>query len=467
MLTGAGKIPGDRILNAFDRLALIVGSQNTLLPADASFGDYLKDETYLQGNAALVLKPGGRDEIAALLQELRALRRDFPEDKDHFTLTLRGGGSGLSGAAVPQGGIVLDLTRMNRILEIDEKNFFARVECGRLLSEIYNALAESPLCYAVDPSSSALCTLGGSIATNAAGPSSLKYGTTRQNLAALRFLSAGGDLVSAGALPVKTSMGFSLPDLICGSEGRLGIILDADIRLVPRAEEIAMVVGAFASEENAMAFILSVKKRGIRPKCIEILDKYSMEIAGFSLKGDALLMIELDGTEDEIDAALENIITLDSSVEWLSAHDEKSRAGLWAKRKSITGELKKHYAFKLGEDIAVPLTALAHTTAFARTRAAERHVKTAIWGHAGDGNLHVNYLLEKADDLPVLDILMQELAHEVTRVGGAVSGEHGLGRLKRKFARAVLPPSYFEMQQRIKNALDPEHLLNPALDPEI
>ncbi len=464
MLTGAGQISGDRVLNAFDRLARIVGNKNTLLPADSRFGDYLKDETYLQGSAALVLRPVSRDEVTAVLQELHALRRELPGDKHHLTLTLRGGGSGLSGAAVPQGGIVLDLMRMNRILEIDERNFFARVECGRILSEIYDVLADSPLSYAVDPSSSSLCTLGGSIATNAAGPSSLKYGTTRQNLAALRFLSAGGELVSAGALPTKTSMGFSLTDLFCGSEGRLGIILDADIRLIPRAEETALIVGSFAGEEQAMEFILSVKKNGVRPKCIEIIDEYSMEIAGFNLKGAALLMIELDGTAGEIDSALENIMTLGGRVEWLSAHDEKSRAALWAKRKSITAELKKRFAFKLGEDVAVPLTALAHTTAFARTQAAARNVRTAIWGHAGDGNLHVNYLLEKADDLPVLDILMKELAHEVTRVGGAVSGEHGLGRLKKKFARAVLPSAYFEMQQRIKNALDPEHLLNPALE---
>lgn len=459
MLTG-----GDRLRNAFDSLTGIVGIKNALVPGDDGFADFLRDETYLQGAAALVLRPASREEVAAILGELRSLRLKLPGEKNNLTLTLRGGGSGLSGAAVPAAGIVLDTTRMNHLLDIDEKNLVVKAECGIRLSEIQAALAQQPLDYAVDPSSAALCTLGGSIATNAAGPSSLKYGTTRQNLAALGFLTAGGEWVSAGALPTKTSMGFSLPDLLCGSEGRLGIMLEADVRLTPRAEDTALVMGSFGDESGAMAFVLALKQSGLRPRCVEIVDGYSMRLADFPLHGEAALMVEIDGSAAQVGHDLEKLQALRPDVDWIFARDPADRAGLWAKRKSITSQLKRRYAFKLGEDIAVPLTALAHTAAFARARAAEHSVETAVWGHAGDGNLHVNYLLEKADALPVLDLLMRELAHEVTRVGGAVSGEHGLGRLKKKFARAVLPAAYFSAQDRIKAAFDPECILNPALD---
>lgn len=452
------------MLKGFESITKITGTKNALLPGDNRFQAFLKDETYLEGAAGLILSPGNREEVTAILAEVRNLRHQMPGEQRHLSLTLRGGGSGLSGAAVPKSGIVLDLTRMRRVLEIDQKNLIARVECGLTLAEINECLSELPFHYAVDPSSAALCTLGGSIATNAAGPSSLKYGTTRQNLAAIRFLTPQGEIVSAGALPSKTSLGFSLTDLFCGSEGRLGIILDADIRLAPRSEETALVLGAFASEAQAMDFILTMRRAGLRPKCIEIADEYSMELANFNLRGRALLMIELDGTSVQVSHDLERLVSLEGGADWVSARDEKSRQELWAKRRSITSELKKRYAFKLGEDIAVPLSALAHTAAFAREKAAEQKVKTAIWGHAGDGNLHVNYLLEKADDLPVLDRLMVELAQEVVRVGGAISGEHGLGRLKKKFARAAMPASYFGAQRRVKESFDPEHLLNPALD---
>lgn len=462
MIPEAG--PSDAVLRGFESLAEIVGEKQALKPGSDRFQDFLKDETYLIGAAGLILSPGNREEVTTILAEVRNLRNILPGQEQHLSLTLRGGGSGLSGAAVPKSGIVLDLTRMRRVLEVDEKNLCARVECGLTLAEINENLVELPFYYAVDPSSAALCTLGGSIATNAAGPSSLKYGTTRQNLAAIRFVTAHGEIISAGALPAKTSMGFSLNDLLCGSEGRLGIILDADIRLTPRAEESALVLGAFASENLAMDFIVAMRRGGLRAKCIEVMDEFSMHLANFNLRGGALLMIELDGNPVQVGYDLEKLMTLEGGVDWVLARDEKSRQGLWAKRKSISSELKKRFAYKLGEDIAVPLSALASTAAFAREKAAERKVKTAIWGHAGDGNLHVNYLLEKADDLPALDILMKELAYEVTRVGGAISGEHGLGRLKKKFARATMPAAYFDAQRRVKDAFDPQHILNPALD---
>jgi len=448
-----------------DRLVRIVGKKNAIAPAESDrFAGYLKDETFLQGAAELVLIPENRQQVLAILAELHAMRREFPREIQSLTLTLRGGGSGLSGACVPDGGIVLDLTRISRVLDIDEKNMVIRAECGIILSELNRVLADSPLLYAVDPSSLALCTLGGSIATNAAGPSSLKYGTTRQNLAALRFASAQGQIIEAGALPTKTSMGFSLVDLLCGSEGRLGIILDADVRLRVRPEETALVVGGFSTEQAAVDFILEMRRAGIQAKCIEILDDYSRELASFPVRGGAVLMIEFDGKKSAVDANLERLLDLPAAAEWVSARDEKSRQNLWSARRSITHELKRLYAYKLGEDIAVPLTALSAVTALARHKAAERGVKTAIWGHAGDGNLHVNYLLERAESLPVLDILMQELAVEVTRVGGAISGEHGLGRLKRKLARLAFPPGRLGIEQGIKSAFDPDHILNPALE---
>lgn len=457
----------ETLLNKFDLLAGIVGKENTVFPEDPAFTDFLKDETYLRGKATLVLKARSVSQVVEIVCELNALRKDDPKLKQELTLTLRGGGSGLSGACVPNGGIVLDLTGLNRVTEIDEQNFILRAECGILLADINSALKDSTLCYAVDPSSAALCTLGGSIATNAAGPSSLKYGTTRQNLSGVEYVNAQGALTRAGVVPVKTSLGFALTDLLCGSEGRLGVIVNADIRLTPRAEESAFLMAGFASEAMAMALVSRVRAACIAPKCCEIIDGYAASLVDFPLRvpdGGAVLIFEFDGVAEDVNIALNRLQQLDAHIDWVSARDAVSREDLWAKRRRITHEIKKRFAFKLGEDIAVPLAALAHTADFARSRAAAAGVRTAIWGHAGDGNLHVNYLLEKQDELPLLEKLMLELAFETTRVGGAISGEHGLGRLKRKFARAVLSQNYFTAQENIKTAFDPECIFNPALE---
>jgi FAD/FMN-containing dehydrogenase len=334
-----------------------------------------------------------------------------------------------------------------------------------ILSNVNSALSGTGLWYPVDPSSQDICTLGGSIATNAAGPSSLKYGTTRQNLASLRWLGASGEFISAGSVPVKTSMGFSLTDLLCGSEGRLGLILDATLRLTTEPPDTALLLAAFADEQSAVETIIKIRRSGIRPRSIEMLDAFSMQLAAFPVsKAGALLMIELDGDNSELTVALDKLQNLQKSIEWIAARDENSRRSLWGKRKSITLELKKRYPFKLGEDIAVPIASLATTVQKARAHAESCGIETAIWGHAGDGNLHVNYLLERENQLPQLEPLMLELARDATRAGGAMSGEHGLGRLKRKIARSILAPEYFSAQSSIKQAFDPLGIFNPALE---
>ena len=455
----------DRLQSALEKLVAIVGAANSRWPSDANFDRYMSDETYLRGSASLILTPRTQAEAQALVREMNALREALPGEKAHLSFTLRGAGSGLSGAAVPREGIVLDLSALDRVLEIDERNQTFRAESGLVLGRINDSLAGTGLWYPVDPSSLSICTLGGSIATNAAGPSSLKYGTTRQNLSSVRWLGAGGELISAGSVPVKTSMGFSLTDLLCGSEGRLGLILDATVRLATEPPDTALLLAAFADEQSAVETIIKIRRSGIKPRCIEMLDAFSMQLAKFPVgKAGALLMIELDGENNELTAALDKLQNLQKSVEWIAARDENSRRGLWAKRQSITLELKKRYPFKLGEDIAVPIASLATTVQAARAQAAARGIETAIWGHAGDGNLHVNYLLESENQLPQLEPLMLELAREATRVGGAMSGEHGLGRLKRKIARSILAPEYFSAQSSIKQAFDPLGIFNPALE---
>lgn len=461
----------DRLQNAWERLAKILPPQYCIWPEQSdTFSAYLKDATFLEGRAGLVLRPQSREELREIVSEANALRRALPFFADELALTLRGGGSGLSGACVPDGGVVLDLTRMNRIVELDEKDGFICAEAGVIVAELNTALQNSKLCYAVDPSSAALCTVGGSIATNAAGPSSLKYGTTRQHLAALTILTAEGKLLRAGALPTKTSMGFSLPDLFCGSEGRLGIVVEAELRLVPKAEETALLFAAFASEAPAVEFILALRQMPVRAKAIELVDHRASNLTDFTPKcpkGGALLFIELDGSENAVAHDLERLEQSAKDCELLVARDEKSRQKLWQRRKAISLAVAKFAPFRIGEDIAVPVSALAAAMQFARSEAAQRGIDTAIWGHAGDGNLHVNYLLQSKEELGVVLGLMQSLAAQVTQWGGAMSGEHGLGRLKRGIARAILPEEYFALQSRIKRAFDPHCLFNPALEKEL
>ncbi len=467
----SGPAPDDRLQNAWDRLAALVAQGRRLWPSESEkFAAYLKDATFLKGQAALVLQPESSDELRAIVLEARALREALPQYSRALSLTLRGGGSGLSGACVPDGGVVLDLTRMNSIVHIDEQNQSITAQCGVILSELNTALTATGLRYAVDPSSSSLCTVGGSVATNAAGPSSLKYGTTRANLAALTILTPAGDFIRAGALPVKTSMGISLPDLFCGSEGRLGIITEAEFRLLPQPEESALLVAAFDSELQAAEFVLRLRRSSLRPAAIEILDYRSSSLVDFPPgcpKGGALILVELDGTVDEVAYDLGRLEALAQGHEFVAARDEKSRRSLWNRRKAVSLEVAKLAPYRIGEDVAVPVASLPYAMEYARARAAARQVETAIWGHAGDGNLHVNYLLESSERLQVVLELMRDLAAAVTRLGGAMSGEHGLGRLKRGIAREILPKEYFGAQSSIKNAFDPQHLLNPALELEM
>lgn len=466
----SGRARDADLQNAWDRLAEIVPKSRQVWPAETEkFSRYLKDATFLIGQAALVLQPQSAEELRAIVIEAQALRDTMPEHRRALALTLRGGGSGLSGACVPDGGVVLDLTRMNRILDIDEQNQSITAECGVILAELNTALAGTRLRYAVDPSSSALCTVGGSIATNAAGPSSLKYGSTRTNLAALSVLTPNGDFLRAGALPVKTSMGFSIPDLFCGSEGRLGIITAAELRLIPQSEESALLVAAMASEAAAGEFILRLRKSSLRPAAVELLDYRSSSLVDFPPgcpTGGALVLVELDGTAEEVAFDLDRLQQLAAECEFIAARDRKSRQALWERRKAISLEVAKIAPYRIGEDVAVPVAELPRAMAFARRQAAAQQVETAIWGHAGDGNLHINYLLETDERLGVVLQLMQELAAEITRLGGAMSGEHGLGRLKRGIARTILPRAYFAAQDSIKKAFDPQYLLNPALETE-
>jgi FAD/FMN-containing dehydrogenase len=466
----SGPALNDRLQNAWDRLAGILSEGRSIWPSETDkFPRYLKDATFLTGQAALVLQPQNTDELRAIVVEAQALREALPQFRRSLSLTLRGGGSGLSGACVPDGGIVLDLTRMNRMIHIDEQNQSITAECGVILSELNTALAGTGLRYAVDPSSSTLCTVGGSIATNAAGPSSLKYGTTRANLAAVTVMSPAGKLIRAGSLPVKTSMGFSLPDLFCGSEGRLGIITEAEFRLQAQPEESALLVAAIAGEIEAVEFILKLRRSSIRPAAIEILDYRSASLVDFPPgcpAGGALVLVELDGTAQQVSYEMEQLQHLAAEYELIAARDEKSRQALWNRRKAVSLEVSRLAPHRIGEDVAVPVAALPRAMAFARRQAASQKIETAIWGHAGDGNLHINYLLETGERLGVVLQLMGELAAEVTRLGGAMSGEHGLGRLKRGIARQILPAEYFSAQDRIKNTFDPQHLLNPALDEE-
>ncbi len=308
MNRGAPKPASDRLIAALDRLAAIVGKPHTVWPADGErFAAYLHDETYLRGNADLVVQPGSAAEVCALVAEMNVLRSEFSAEKDHLNFTLRGGGSGLSGACVPSRGIVLDLTRINRIVDVDTHNRVIRAESGAILSSLNETLAGSGLCYPVDPSSLALCTVGGSIATNAAGPSSLKYGTTRNYLATAQWVNAAGETSQVGALPVKTSMGFSLTDLLCGSEGRLGIVTEATLRLARTPDVVALLMGSFPSEGAAVESILTLRSAGIEPRCIELIDSYSASLVDFPLAHGVVLMIELDGSEAAVSADIDRV----------------------------------------------------------------------------------------------------------------------------------------------------------------
>ncbi len=391
-------------------------------------------------------------------------------------VTTRGAGVGYVGGAVPaRGGIALSMMRMNRILEVSTVNGLAVVQPGVITGDLQDAARKRGWFYPPDPASLRECSIGGNIATNAGGPRCLKYGVTRHYVLGLEVVLANGDIVAAGGCTHKNKTGFDLVGLFTGSEGLLGVITQATLRLIPHPPARAALSSGFRDIRQAAAAVQGVLDAGFLPSALEIADAFTLDAArrhlGKSLvpNGTAHLIVEIDGHEDSVRSELSKLKKLLDSFQAIQTREamgDEQCEGIWQLRRDFSYSLKATGLTKLNEDIVVPRGKLVDLVDFAADLQRRHGYPVACFGHAGDGNIHVNIMAADyhtdADVQERVGRALDELFQQIIAWGGAITGEHGIGLAKKKWWRHAVPPSTRRLHKTLKNALDPKGILNPG-----
>ncbi|MBN2318908.1 MAG: FAD-binding protein [Acidobacteria bacterium] len=449
-----------------EKLAKILGYDGVLCtPEDLAVYSY--DGTFAEGVPRAVVLPettGQTSEIVKLAAEAR------------IPLVARGMGSGLAAGSVPinSESIVICFTRMNRILEIDAQNATVQAEAGVVTADLQAEVEKQGLFYPPDPSSIRHSTIGGNIACNAGGPRCLKYGVTSNYLLGLTVVLADGRILKTGGKPIKDVTGYNLTSMFASSEGTLGLITEALLRLVARPTQVRTALAEFDSLANASHTVNAILAEGIVPATLELVDQTAIVCIeeamhlGLATDVEAVLIIETDGSDEstvvrEIDAI--GRICRESGARTVKvAKTGEERDGLWKARRSVGSSLARKAPNKLGEDITVPRSAIPEVVERLRGISAKHGLPIAIFGHAGDGNLHPNILFDKRnpEQWSKVQRMMGEIFEAALSVGGTLSGEHGVGVLKRPYFEHALGTVSVDVQRRIKHALDPLNILNPG-----
>ncbi len=390
-----------------------------------------------------------------------------------FPVVPRGAGSGMTGGAVPTcGGLVLATNRMNKILEIDPENMIAVAEPGVITGELQAELANMGLMYPPDPASLKFCTLGGNAAECAGGPSAVKYGVTRDYIIGCEAVLASGDVITTGVRTEKGVTGYDLTHLLIGSEGTLAVFTKLILRLLPLPEAKKTFLLLFDSIDQAVDLVAKLLAEGIMPCTLEYMDQTALRIIRDRLPNHlpeatrALLLLEIDGSSDEVHHQGQRLRTFleNRTVTLLEAKNDTEREELWLARRAIspaTFALKPH---KISEDVVVPRSKIPDLVRLTTKLAHDLSLTILTFGHAGDGNIHVNIMLDKndTDEYSRGRKARKQLFEEVIKLGGTLSGEHGIGTTKAHFLPLEIPPATMSLMQDIKRLFDPNNILNPG-----
>jgi glycolate oxidase len=386
-------------------------------------------------------------------------------------VTPRGAGTGRVGGAVPLvGGIVICLARMKRIKEIDRREGLAVVEAGVVLRDLHEAVEREGWFYPPDPGSLDTCTLGGNVAANAGGARAFKYGVTGDYVLGLQAMLVGGERLQVGRRTRKGVTGYDLTSLLVGSEGTLAVLGDVTLRLVPRPERVTTLLGLFGDVHQASRAVEEIIAAAVVPRCLELLDAATLQAlrdASNPIDGraGALLLIEVDGDEAACDAQALRIggaCEAAGALEVLVAQDAAQRDRLWRARREMSDAVRRLAKFKLSEDVVVPRQRVATLIERALATADRLRVRTLAYGHAGDGNLHMNFLWDDPEERPRVDQAIVQLFRDTVELGGTLSGEHGIGVLKAPFLPLEQAAGLIDLERRIKALFDPAGLLNPG-----
>ena len=394
-------------------------------------------------------------------------------NQHQIPVTPRGAGYGYVGGCVPvRSGVALSLIKMNRILEINREDFVAVVQPGVLTEQLQNRVEAKGLYYPPDPASKANCSLGGNIATNAGGPRCLKYGVTRDYVLGLEVVLADGTICRLGGRTHKNKTGFELARLFVGSEGMLGVVTEATLKLLPLPPYRACLGVGFDSPQTAARALGAIFAHGVLPSALEIADEFTLK-AATQLTGtrifkgcQAYLIVELDGQEASVKGelkSLEAIINKFKPVNLQRGLGTKGCEKFWKLRREFSAGLRGTGLTKLNEDIVVPRSKLVALFSFAEKLQKKHGFAVACFGHAGDGNIHVNIMYDRAEAGADerADQALDDLFHQVVSWNGAITGEHGIGLAKRRWFPLATSEAVQQLHRTVKEALDPAGILNP------
>lgn len=448
-----------------DELTSLLGAARVSTTA-ADLSAHSTDKWFAANPPEVVVHAESTEDVSQVLRY--ANERRIP-------VTPQGARVGYVGGAVPlRGGIALSLAKMNRILEVNTADGVAVVEPGVITGDLQARVRELGWFYPPDPASLKECSLGGNIATNAGGPRCLKYGVTRHYVLGLQAVLADGSIVEAGGRCHKNKTGFDLVGLMVGSEGLLGVVTQATLRLIPHPPMRAMLSAGFSSFAEAANAVQRILNSGFLPSALEIADKFTLRAAreylGESVTptGDAHLLVEIDGQEGSVKNELALLEKLVRSLGCLSLEEALGEAAcerFWKLRREFSYSLRNTGLIKLNEDIVVPRSRLVDLVDFAERLQTECGFPIASFGHAGDGNIHVNIMVPSMDDPEQrerAEAALDKLFHQVIAWKGAITGEHGVGIAKNRWFPHAISAEARDVHTRMKRALDPNGILNPG-----
>ena len=430
---------------------------------------YGYDNSRRQAMPDAVAFPTDAAQVVALVNLCRARR---------LPVVARGRGTNTTGASVPiDGGVVVSFERMNRILDVRPGDRVAVVEPGLLNGELQIALKSHGLCWPPDPTSAPYCTVGGNLACNAGGPRAVKYGATRDNVLALTAVTGTGELIRCGAPTTKGATGYDLSRLLIGSEGTLALIVEATLRLTPIASQRRALRARYHDVDSAANAVARIMAQPVTPSMLEFMDgecvrlarEYLLATSGNCDIGEAgaLLMIEADGEEGELSGALAALARAAQGNGCLAVESGPDGAApdqLWAARKSLSPALRSIAPGKINEDVVVPPSRIPALVSDVQAIAEKYQLKIVCFGHAGNGNLHVNILYDPADDAEAgrAEQALSKIFDTVIALDGQLSGEHGIGLSKRDYLGKAIAPATLDMMRAIKRLFDPDGILNPG-----
>lgn len=450
------------------QIASIVGNEN-LINDKELLERYAHDETEdLHYYPEVVVKPQTTEQVSQLLKLC---------NEHVIPVTPRGGGTGLSGGALPvHGGLLISMEKFNRIIEIDEKNLQATVEPGVITEEFMNAVAEKNLLYPVDPSSKGSCFIGGNMAHGSGGPRVVKYGTIREYVLNMEVVLPTGEVIWTGANTLKYASGYNLTQLMIGSEGTLGIMTKVVLKLIPRPTTDVLMLASFPSNEQACAAVSAIFRAGVVPSALEFMERKGVEWViefdhiQFDLKPDAqaFLLIEVDGVNmDTLYAEAEKInfvLEENGCSDVLFADSSSQKDELWRMRRTMAVSVKSNSVYK-EEDTVVPRAELPKLIHGIKEIGNKFGFQSVCYGHAGDGNLHVNIIkgnMSDEDWNTKLKDGIKEIFELTVALGGTLSGEHGIGLVQKEFMAIKYSSLHLELMRGIKRVFDPKGILNPG-----